>query len=291
MVRLTDAGRLLLDRASPILDALTDVRAEIASLDGAVAGTFRVACQPTFGKRFVVPAAEQLMRAHAGLRVELDLTERLADPVTDRMDAVIRVGHLSDSTLIATKLGTQRTLREPRLAEAAQLPLCRATLHGHRLLDKLHGDDLLGLRDALAADQAEINRQTVFRCDDFEALRDAVCRGLGVARLASWIVADDVARGRLAAIPARNAKADEQGIFVLRSLAKPTATYRAFVAAMKAGECGGVGENGGAEEMIFNAPQGWCALFDRGGYFIWTQRRGSCRAYSEHEVLINVRVG
>jgi len=87
----------------------------------------------------------------------------------------------------------------------------------------------------LGAGQAEINRQTVFRCDDFEGLRDAACRGLGVARLASWIVADDIARGKLAAIPARNAKAGEQGIFVLRSLAKPTATYRAFVAAVKEG--------------------------------------------------------
>jgi DNA-binding transcriptional LysR family regulator len=67
MVRLTDAGRLLLDRASPILDTLTDLKAEIAALDGAVSGTFRIACQPTFGKRCVIPAAEKLMRCHPAL--------------------------------------------------------------------------------------------------------------------------------------------------------------------------------------------------------------------------------
>lgn len=243
MVRLTEAGRLLLDRASPILDALTDVRAEIASLDGAVSGTFRVACLPTFGKRFVVPAAEQLMRRHDGLRVELDLTERLADPVADRMDAVIRIGHLSDSTLIPTKLGTQRMVvcASPDYLKAAALPLCSATLSAHRLLDKFHGDDLLGWRDALGADQSEINRHVVFRCDDFEALRDAARRGLGLARLAAWIVADDIACGRLVAIPTRKAKGADQEIFVLRALAKPTATFRAFVAAVKEGMRGGAG--------------------------------------------------
>ncbi|WP_024510369.1 LysR family transcriptional regulator [Bradyrhizobium sp. ARR65] len=235
MVRLTEAGRLLLDRASPILDALVDLRAEIASLDGAVSGTFRVACQPTLGKRCVIPASERLMRSHPGLRVEVDFTERLADPVSDRMDAVIRVGALTDSSLIATKLGVQRMLMcaSPDYLKQAALPFCKATLAQHRLLDKLHGDDLLGWREALAAERSEIDRHVVFRCDDFEALRDAACRGLGIARLASWIVWSDVERGRLVPIPARLTKSGEQGIFALRSLPKPSATYRAFVVALK----------------------------------------------------------
>ena len=235
MVRLTDAGRLLLDRASPVLDALVDMRAEVASLDGAVSGTFRIACQPTFGKHCVVPAAERLMRLHPGLHVELDFAERLAEPVIDRMDAVIRVGDLPDSTLIATKLGTQRMVlcASPNYAKAKPQPLCPATLASHRLLDKLNGDDLLGWRDALGVRAAEIDRQVVFRCDDFEALRDAACRGLGVARLASWLVFDDIAQGRLVPLTSPHPDAGKQDIFILRPLSKPTATYRAFVAALK----------------------------------------------------------
>jgi DNA-binding transcriptional LysR family regulator len=235
MVRLTDAGRLLLERAAPILDALIDTRAEIASLDGAVSGTFRVACQPTFGKRYVIPAAEKLMRCHSALRLEIDLTERLADPVVDRMDAVIRVGDLSDSTLIATKIATQRMVlcASPDYLRTAGVTFSAASLGSHRLLDKLHGDDLLGWREALDVVQPEIDAQVVFRCDDFEALRDAACRGLGVARLASWIVCGDIEAGRLVPIDPVPEQSRGQGIFILRALSRPSANYQAFTNALK----------------------------------------------------------
>jgi DNA-binding transcriptional LysR family regulator len=238
MIRLTEAGQILLKRAGPILDALADARAEIASLDGAISGSFRIACLPTFGKRYVVPAIEQLLHCHAGLRIEIDLTERLADPVVDRMDAVIRVGHLPDSNLIATKIATQRMIlcASPQYLQLAGAPFSPATIEQHRLIDKLHGNDLLGWRFTVGLDLLPaVRRQTVFRCDDFEGLRDAACRGLGIVRLASWVVWEDIISGRLVEIPQPSGPAGqaEDGIFVLRALTKPTATFQAFVSALK----------------------------------------------------------
>jgi DNA-binding transcriptional LysR family regulator len=69
-----------------------------------VSGTLRLASLPTFGRRYIIPVIHNLMEEHRELRVELDLTERLADPVLDRLDAVIRIGALGDSNLIAAKL-------------------------------------------------------------------------------------------------------------------------------------------------------------------------------------------
>lgn len=103
----TEAGERLFERAQPLLEQLVDMHAEIAAFDGAIAGVFRLACFPTFGKRYVIPALQQVMAIHPKLTVELDLTERLADPVLDRLDAVIRIGRLTDSTLIASKLADQ----------------------------------------------------------------------------------------------------------------------------------------------------------------------------------------
>lgn len=234
MIRLTDAGEILLKRAGPILDALADARAEIASLDGSIAGTFRVACLPTFGKRYVLPAVERMMSDHPGLRVEIDLTERLSDPVVDRMDAVVRVGDLANSSLIATKVATQRMLlcASPAYLTRHTLPFCPAALEAHRLIDKLHGDDLLGWRHVVGVDLLPLaSRRTVFRCDDFEGLCDAARRGLGIVRLASWVVWEDLAAGRLVQLP--SGTANDDGIFVLRALAKPSATFQAFLSALK----------------------------------------------------------
>lgn len=61
-------------------------------------------CFPTFGKRYVIPVLASLAQHYPSLNVELDLTERLADPVAGRLDLVVRMGELQDSSLIATKL-------------------------------------------------------------------------------------------------------------------------------------------------------------------------------------------
>ncbi len=238
VVRLTDAGQVLAKRVGPILDSLADVRAEIASLNGTISGVFRVASLPTFGKRYIVPAVEQLVRCHSGLRIEIDLTERLADPVVDRMDAVIRIGNLADSSMIASKIATQKMIvcASPDYLKEMHAPPCIAVLENHRLIDKLHGDDLLGWRYVFGSEMSSaVARQTVFRCDDFEGLRDAACRGLGIVRLASWVVWEDIASGRLIPLRLENEAVEtpEEGIFVLRALAKPSATFQAFLATLK----------------------------------------------------------
>jgi DNA-binding transcriptional LysR family regulator len=104
---LTDAGETLLIRARQILDSLVDAQQELASMKGEVTGVLRVACYPTFGKRYVLPVMAKLSRRYPELSLDLDLTERLADPVAERLDVVIRIGEMADSTLIASKIATQ----------------------------------------------------------------------------------------------------------------------------------------------------------------------------------------
>ncbi|WP_162558088.1 LysR family transcriptional regulator, partial [Pseudomonas aeruginosa] len=105
---LTDAGELLLARAPILLDELVDLRAEVAALGDEPRGVLRVACLPTFGRHHVLPLLPGLLTRYPALRIELEFTERLADPVRERLDAVIRVGPLKDSRLYAQRLGTQR---------------------------------------------------------------------------------------------------------------------------------------------------------------------------------------
>jgi DNA-binding transcriptional LysR family regulator len=231
---MTDAGLRLFERGQRLLEDLVDVHAEVAAFDGTVSGVLRVACFPTFGKRYVLPVAGALMREHPGLSVELDLTERLADPVLDRLDAVIRIGRLADSALIATKLADQS-----RLAVAAPDYLARhgapdriEDLRAHRLLDKLHGADLLGWTDMLGGPAGHGGcGEVVFRSDDFEALRLAAVDGAGVAFLPSWVAGPDVRAGALVRLPLDQEpwNASPNGVYLLRALQEPSAKLRALI--------------------------------------------------------------
>ena len=235
---LTDAGERLLERAQPLLDQLADTHAEVAAFDGAISGTVRIACFPTFGKRYVIPAAELAMVEHPRLRVELDLTERLADPVTERLDAVIRIGPLPDSNLIATKLAEQRRLLVASQAylDRADVPTVLGDLERHRLIDKLHGADLLGWKDLIGRRVGENTEDAVFRCDDFEAMRLAARAGLGVALLPDWVAGPDVSDGHLTRLAISGEPWNEQpaGIWLLRALAQPSARLHVIIVALRA---------------------------------------------------------
>lgn len=235
---LTDAGERMLERAQPLLDQLADVHAEVAAFDGAVTGTVRIACFPTFGKRYVIPALEILLTEHPDLHIELDLTERLADPVLERLDAVIRIGRLADSNLIATKLADQKRLlvASRRYLDRFGEPATPDQLRQHRLIDKLHGDDLLGWADILGqrlVDGSDI--KSVFRCDDFEAMRLAARSGMGIALLPDWVVGSDVNTDTLTRIHLTDEPWNTHlnGIWLLRALAQPSARLRVVIAALR----------------------------------------------------------
>lgn len=235
---LTDAGQRLFERAQQLLDALADTRAEIAAFDGTVAGIVRVACFPTFGKRYVIQALGALMDKHPGITAEIDLTEKLADPVADRFDAVIRIGELSDSSLIATKLADQKRLlvAAPAYFDKHGAPSDSIALPRHALIDKLHGADLLGWRDVLARPAGgDVHDVVAFRSDDFEAMRMAALTGMGIALLPDWVVGPDVRAGGLVRLSLGGETWNQKprGIYLLRALAKPSAKLGAFITALR----------------------------------------------------------
>ncbi len=234
---VTDAGRHLFERAQRLLDDLADTHAEVAAFDGAVSGMLRVACFPTFGKRYVIPVLASLAREYQSLHVELDLTERLADPVAERLDLVVRMGDLQDSSLIATKLAPldRIIVASPEYLEHYGVPESADALRQHRVLDKLHGNDLLGWSNILGAPTGEACERVVFRSDDFEALNGAAIAGMGVAFLPSWVSGPSVQAGDLVRLQLSGEGWNERpsGIYLLRALQVPSAKIRAFTDALK----------------------------------------------------------
>lgn len=232
-LRLTDSGQKLYPRALRLLDELADVHAEVSAFDISVSGTLRIACLPSFGKRYVLPVIAALEAEHPALHVELDLTERLYDPLTERLDVMIRMGALPDSTLIALPLAplTRLVVASPAYLERAGEPAHAGELAKHRLLDKLHGTDLLGWKEIPGFPYSDVQPDGVFfRCDDFEALRSAALAGMGIAFLPTWIVGPDVKAGTLTrlAFDAEPWNAAPSRIHLLRALPQPGAKVRAF---------------------------------------------------------------
>lgn len=233
-LRPTAAGEMLFRRAVQILSDLADARSEVSSFEAAVEGVLRVSCLPTFGRRYVVPCLAQLFRAHPGLSVELDLTERLADPTTERIDLAIRFGHLPDSALVSTRLADQAYVvcAAPDYLARHGAPQSLDALEQHRLIDKRRSQSPLGWREVLGDDPARYGH-CVFEADDFDAQRQAAVAGAGIVRLPDWVVGHDIGAGALVPLhPEGLPAAEVTGIHLVRALPRPSARLKAFVDAL-----------------------------------------------------------
>jgi DNA-binding transcriptional LysR family regulator len=227
---LTDAGTLLFERAVKLLHDVGELRSDVVSLDQGVRGLLRMSCVPAFGRRHVVPHLSSLFERHPELKVELELTERLVDPVLERMDLVIRIGAQPDSALVGQRIGSQRYIIgcAPLYLERHGRPAHFDDLAHHRLIDRQHSTGARGWRELAGKRWAELPR-LAFECDDCDARRLCATQGLGLALMPNWAIGEDLAAGRLVALdlPGTPAQPDS-GIHLLRAAPRASRKVAAF---------------------------------------------------------------
>lgn len=104
-VRMTQAGEAYWRRISAILDELQVVDAETKDQSRVPRGTLRVAAPMSLGIAQLAPLVGAFLVEHPGLHVELEMNDRYIDVVGEGFDVALRGGALSDSSLVARKLG------------------------------------------------------------------------------------------------------------------------------------------------------------------------------------------
>ncbi|GAA5231709.1 LysR family transcriptional regulator [Verticiella sediminum] len=227
----TEAGERLFERAVRILHDLREARSEVTAIEQGVHGLLRLSCLPAFARRHVLPWLGDFNDRYPGIRIELDLTERIVDPVVERVDLVLRVGQQPDSSLVGQRLGTHRYLMCAAPAYLARHgePTCLAELDGHRLIDRRHSTSMRGWRELIGTPRAACAPSFVLECDDCDARRLAVIQGLGIALMPNWSVGAEVASGTLREIALSDvAPLPPSGIYALRALPRASARIRAF---------------------------------------------------------------
>jgi len=227
---LTEAGRVLFSRSEHLLDEFEEAKREAVSLRKEVRGCLRLSCWPTFAKKCILPHLPALAERHPELRIDLDLSERLGEPAPGRTDLVIRIGELTDSTLLTSRLGTQRSVivASPSYLRRFGKPENLADCASHRLIDKRHYAEYMGWR-VLLGENRSVLRQLVLQTDDLQAQADACASGLGIAYLPEWVVADQLLSDEVKPVifPSLDVSRPA-GIYLLRNPGRPITIIEAF---------------------------------------------------------------
>lgn len=135
-VQLTQDGQAAYERAQDLLADLDDLRALFQAEPATLRGRLRVDMPQPIAHDLVLPALPAFLRAHPGLEIELSSVDRRVDLVREGFDCVLRVGRMSDSSLVARLIGHYRMVNvaSPAYLEERGLPTTLADLGQHQLV-------------------------------------------------------------------------------------------------------------------------------------------------------------
>lgn len=195
---VTDLGQDLYERAKRILAEVADAQAALSLGRSRPRGLLRVSAPLSFGTAHLSPLVADFMRANSDVRVDIELSDRTVDVIGDGFDMALRIGTLSDSTLIAQQLAEIRMIAccSPHYRRADGLPRTPEELARHACL--LYGQEgLTGWTLTVDGEKRAFEVSGPLRADNGEVIRDAAIAGLGIALLPEFIVSAAIASGAL----------------------------------------------------------------------------------------------
>jgi DNA-binding transcriptional LysR family regulator len=199
-ISLTEEGQLFYERCRRIVDDLDDAESMLSRTKEAPRGRLRVSL-PTIGYRFLLPHLPEFEQLYPEIELDLDFNDQMVNVIEDGFDAVIRSGDLPDSSLMARRLGPFRQVlaASSDYLERRGKPQELRDLQHHACL-RYRFPTSGKLQDwAMGGAAADIDLQlrSVLVCNNMEALYGATVRGLGIAYMPDFLVADAVKAGEL----------------------------------------------------------------------------------------------
>ncbi len=135
-VRLTPEGELFLVRCKELLTDAEQLQGMFQLAGGEIRGRVRIDMPNLFAQEMLMPHLLALLAAHPQLDLGISTNDRRVDMVREGFDALIRLGALPDSDLVARPLGSlaMGNLASPAYLTAYGTPHTLADLAGHRLV-------------------------------------------------------------------------------------------------------------------------------------------------------------
>lgn len=191
---LTDVGMTFREHAVRVVAELDEARDAISAA-GDLRGTLRVTAPLSFGPTHLAPVFAEFALAHPRLQMQASYSDSLVNIVSEGYDAAVRIGFLSDSTLVARRICDVggRFVASPGYVERHGVP---------KTVDEIAEHEALLLRtDAwpitVRGKLVRVQPRGRFQTDNGVALLWAVLAGVGIAMLPDFLVEEHLRAGAL----------------------------------------------------------------------------------------------
>ncbi|MDT0681596.1 LysR family transcriptional regulator [Roseicyclus sp. F158] len=194
----TEIGLLYYDRARRVLNDAGEADSIVTAMHSAPSGLLRISVATDFGVNHLSPILGSFLRAYPDITVNMVLSNRYVELVSEGFDMAVRIGEAEDSALRVQKVAgtTMRMVAAPSYLESFGRPDRIDDLNEHKLLH--YSNDSSGNMWTLTAPSGEkrqIRTAGWLTVNDGQSLLNAAISGLGIAYLPSFLFADAMREG------------------------------------------------------------------------------------------------
>ncbi len=215
-VSLTEEGRVFYQHCRGVLDGLDAAEQAVSNLQSKPQGRIKLTAPVTYGEQQLLPLVNNFMVMYSDIEVTAFLSNQKIDLVDGGYDLAIRIGKLSDSTMMAKKLShrTNFVCAAPTYLEKHGIPHFLSELSEHNCL--------LGTRDYWhfiendkeAGKERNMRVSGTVQYNSGHSLVDAALKGLGIVQLPDYYVQKHLASGALVSV-LDNYREPEEGIWAI----------------------------------------------------------------------------
>jgi DNA-binding transcriptional LysR family regulator len=196
---LTDVGLSYLERCQLVLADIEEMEAAATQLQTEPRGTLKISAPMFIGSLHIAQAVSEFLEKYPDLSVDMILQGNVGDMVDEGLDLAIHLGALQDTSLIARKLATSPVMvcGAPSYFAKYGIPKKPEDLTEHSCLVSWAVPPRDHWRFKGPEGEFRIKVSGRMEANVATPIRIAAIHGLGLVMLPTYIVGQDIIKGRL----------------------------------------------------------------------------------------------
>ena len=199
---VTEIGAAFHEHCIRITEEAAQAAEVVGRLQSEPRGVLRVTAPVAFGRLHVGPAVAEYLSRYPRLKLDMTITDRMVDLVSEGYDVAIRIRREPSLHVVARELAPVRRVvcATPDYFERRGVPTAPQDLAEHNCLHYTHFGTQGEWRFQSPRGEIVVPVKGTLRIDDDDTLAQAVLSGLGLAMLPTFIIGGELQAGRLRSV-------------------------------------------------------------------------------------------
>ncbi|MGN7872774.1 LysR substrate-binding domain-containing protein [Roseateles sp. 22389] len=202
-VTVTVEGAAYYERALHLLSELDELEAGMVHAKSKPRGRLRIDAAPAVAQQVLIPALPDFHTRYPDIQVNLGVSDRPVDLISENIDCVLRGGELTDQSLVARRIGEFHLVycAAPAYLERHGKPTHPRDIEadGHKVINFFspRTGKVFPFTFTNATERIEFEGRHVVAMNDSNATLAAALAGLGIMRSTTVMVQPHIASGQL----------------------------------------------------------------------------------------------